>query len=127
MADEAYKIESFAEMRKRLGWKFHLRIFAFVAVTASITLYLVPAYYFAASAASGAVGLIFMRYWVFSRRGWFWMTMGPMILGQAPFIVVSRDIANNWRWSFGFLFMLVDFVVMDLVVRWVSPELRRDT
>ena len=102
-------------------------ILIFVAVGASITLYLCPNYYFSVSAASGAIGMILMRFWTFSRRAWFWMTVTAMAVVQIPFVIVSRDIANKWKWSFGFFFMLVDFFIMDLVVRWVSPELRRET
>lgn len=125
--DHGYRIESFAAKRKRLGWRFHVGILVFVAIGASITLYLCPSYYFSILAASGAIGMIFLRFWTFSRRAWFWMTMTAMALLQIPFIIVSRDIANNWKWSFGFFFMLVDFVIMDRVVRWVSPELRRNS
>jgi hypothetical protein len=121
--DCSYKIESFAAMRKRLGWRLHAGILVFVAIGASVTLYLCPGYYWPVSAASGAIGLIFLRFWTFSRCGWFWMTMTAMALIQIPFIIVSRDIANDWKWSFGFLFMIVDFVVMDSVVRWVAPSL----
>lgn len=126
-SDHGYKIESFAAMQKRLGCRFYVGIVIFVAVGASTTLYLCPNYYFSISAASVAIGMILVRFWTFSRRAWFWMTIAAMTVVQIPFVLVSRDIANNWKWSFGFLFILVDFFIMDLVVRWVSPELRRDS
>jgi len=124
--NHSYQIESFAAIRKRLGWRFHVGLLVFVAVTASITLYLCPSYFFPVSAASGAIGAILLRFWTFSRRAWFWMTMVPLVVLQIPCVIVSRDIAANWKWSFGFFFMLIDFLVMDSVLRWISPELRRN-
>jgi len=54
------------------------------------------------------------------------MTMVPLVVLQIPCVIVSRDIAANWKWSFGFFFMLIDFLIMDSVLRWISPELRRN-
>jgi hypothetical protein len=126
-AHHGYELESFASIRKRLGWRLQMGIWIFVIGGGFITLYLRPSYYWPILAASGATGAILLRFWAFSRRGWFWMTMTAFTLLQVPFIILSRDIAIRWKWVFGFFFMLLDFLVMDAVVRWVSPELRRNS
>jgi hypothetical protein len=127
MTDHDYQLESFAAIRKRLGWRLHVGIWIFGIGGSFITMYFCPSYFWPVMAASGAIGITLLRFWLFSRRGWFWMTLATMALLQVPFVIISRDVASNWKYLFAFPFMLVDLVVMDSVVRWISPELNRDS
>jgi hypothetical protein len=119
------EIETFAEIRKRLGWRLHAGIWCFGIGGAIVTMYVCPAYFWPIVAAAGAIGLILLRFWNFSTRAWFWMAMVPLAILQIPLIVISRDVGAKWSWLFGFFFMLADILMMDTVIKWVSPELKR--
>jgi hypothetical protein len=119
------EIETFTAKRKRLGWRLHAILLLYGAITAFVVLYLAPNYFYAIGAWSLAIGLTLLRFWAFSRRGWFWMTMMVMAIVQVPLIGTFRDFAARWKWAYGFGYGLAACIAMDYVVRWIAPDSRR--
>jgi hypothetical protein len=119
------EIETFTEKRKRLGWRFHAILLSYVAITASISLYVAPNLFYPICALGGGIGLIVWRFWMFSRHGWFWMALMAMIIIQVPLVGVFRDFAARWKWDFGFGYSIAACIAMDYVIRWIAPNSRR--
>jgi hypothetical protein len=122
-----YELESFPAIRKRLGWRFHVGILCFIFAQSSATLFWLPGFYWSVLAVSVAIGVVVLRFWAFSRRRWFWMVMAPMIILQAPLVIAVNEAAKRYKGLFSFFVALADITVMNIAVRWVSPELRQDS
>ena len=118
-------LESIPEITKRLGWRLYLGIVIYVAVVLFVTMRWFPGFYWSISAAGFVISATIVRFWVFSRRPWFWAMILPMAVLQVPVVFATNEWANRYKGSFIFFLVLFEFFVIDVVVRWISPELRR--
>jgi hypothetical protein len=120
---EADNLESIPQITKRLGWRLYLGVVLYTIVILLVTMRWCPTFYWSLSAAVGVIAVAIIRFWAFSRRLWFWATIVLMAMLQIPLVFTTNQWADRYKGSFIFLFMLLDFFVIDAVVRWVSPEL----
>jgi hypothetical protein len=123
--NSAAGLVSISDITKKLGWRFYAGIVLYSLVVLLVTMRFCPSFYWSSSAAVGVIALTMVRFWAFSRRLWFWATLVLMAVLQIPLVLATNEWANRYKGSFIFLFMLFDFVVIDLVIRWVSPELKK--
>src|SRR5450631_1684777 len=118
-------LESIPEITKRLGWRLYLGVVLYAAVALFVTMRWFPGFYWSISAAGFVIIAPIVRFWVFSRRLWFWAVILPMAVLQVPVVFATNEWANRYKGSFIFLLVLFEFFVIDLVVRLISPELRQ--
>jgi hypothetical protein len=117
-------LESIPEITARLGWRLYLGVALYAITGLLVTMRWFPNYYWSALAVIGVVLLTIVRFWAFSRKPWFWVTMVPLAALQFPLMLATNPLANTYKGSFIFFLMLFDLFFLDLVVRWISPELR---
>jgi hypothetical protein len=119
-------LESIPEITARLGWRLYLGVALYAVTGLVVTMRWFPNYYWSALAVIGVILLTLMRFWAFSRKPWFWVTMVPLAALQLPLMLTTNQLANRFKGSFIFFLMLFDLFFLDLVVRWISPELRAE-
>jgi hypothetical protein len=117
-------LESIPQITARLGWRLYLGVALYAITGLLVTIRWFPNYYWSALAVSGVILFVLVRFWTFSRKPWFWVTMVPLTAVQYPLMLAANQLANRYKGSFIFFVMLLDFFLIDLVIRWISPELR---
>jgi len=117
-------LESIPQITARLGWRLYLGVALYAITGLLVTMLWFPNYYWSALAVIGVILLTIVRFWAFSRKPWFWATMVPLAALQLPLMLATNQLANRYKGSFIFFLMLFDLFFVDLVVRWISPELR---
>src|SRR5450432_4843936 len=105
----ADSLESIPEITKRLGWRLYLGVILYAAVVLFVTMRWCPAFYWSVSAAGVVISATIVRFWVFSRRLWFWATILPMVVLQVPVVFATNEWANRYRGSFIFFLVLFEF------------------
>jgi len=101
-------LESIPAMRKRLGWRLYAGTLVLMVAVSVPILYWWPDYYWSVLPASLAIASILLRFWVFSRRLWFWVTMAAMTILQIPLVIGVHDMANRYKGSLAFFFILIE-------------------
>src|SRR6266851_2813928 len=92
-------LESIPEITKRLGWRLYLGVVLYAAVVLFVTMRWFPGFYWSISAAGFVISATIVRFWVFSRRPWFWAMILPMAVLQVPVaagFVISATIVRFW-------------------------------
>src|SRR5215831_8484965 len=105
------ELEPLSVIVKRLGWKFQVGLGVFVLVILITSIYTSISYYWVASAVAFPIGGIVLRFWAFSRKAWFWLTVAILTICHVPLIFVFRDLASSLRALFVFPFGLLDFTL----------------
>jgi hypothetical protein len=117
-------LESVPQITARLGWRLYVGAVLYVVTGLFITIRWFPNHYWSALAVIGVILITLVRFWAFSRKPWFWVTMVPLAALQLPLMLATNQLANRYKGSFIFFLMLFDLFFLDLVLRWISPELR---
>ncbi len=117
-------LERIPQITKRLGWRLHLGVVLYTAVVLFVTMRWFPKFYWSIFAAGLVISAVIIRFWLFSRRLWFWAAILLMAVLQVGVVFATNEWANRYKGSFIFFLILFEFFVIDAVVRWISPELR---
>jgi hypothetical protein len=123
MSKETVTVERLSVIIKRLGWRFHASLVVFILLCFGIAIKFSFGYYEAATPAAATLAILIIRYWaVFSKKLWFWLTVLVFAFLQIPLVMACKDLANHYGALFMFLEAFVDFMVMNGLVLWLSPQ-----